>query len=305
MLFEKIKNEIQKAVVGLDDAVELMSIALISGGHVLLEGAPGLAKTTLAKNFAKALNLKFTRIQMTPDLLPGDIVGHTVYDMRRGEFRIRKGPIFANIVLVDEINRASPKTQSALLEAMEEKQVSIEGQSIKLPEPFLVIATRNPVEVEGVYQLPSAQLDRFFMEVRIGYLSEDHEKEMLKRKNEGSFTEARPVVTREEIIAAMRNARTIRVSDEIIDYIYSILKETRIDERVLLGASPRAGEHLLMAAKSKAYLEGRSYVIPDDVKNLAVPVLSHRIMLKPEYEIEGISGEDIVREVLERIEVPV
>jgi len=304
MIIEKIRTEVKKAIVGMDDVVKLMTIALLSNGHILLEGVPGLAKTTLSKNFAKSLNLAFTRVQMTPDLLPADIIGHSFYDMRTGEFKIRKGPIFTNILLVDEINRASPKTQSALLEAMEERQVTIEGQTFRLPSPFLVIATRNPVEIEGVYEIPTAQADRFMMEIKVSYLSENHEKEMLRRKNLGLFDEAKPVVSKGELEKAAKEVSGVKVSDEIIDYIYSILRATREDERALLGASPRAGEHLLLAAKAKAYLENRSYVIPDDVKSLAVPVLSHRILIKPEYEMEGLTGEEVVREALNRVEVP-
>ena len=304
MIIEKIKAEVKKAIVGMDDVVELMTIALLSNGHVLLEGVPGLAKTTLSKNFARSLNLTFTRVQMTPDLLPADIIGHSFYDMRTGEFKIRKGPIFTNILLVDEINRASPKTQSALLEAMEERQVTIEGQTFGLPRPFLVIATKNPVEIEGVYEIPTAQADRFMMEIKVSYLSENYEKEMLRRKNLGLFDEAKPVVSKGELEKAAKEVRGVKVSDEIIDYIYSILRATREDERALLGASPRAGEHLLLAAKAKAYLENRSYVIPDDVKSLAAPVLAHRILIKPEYEMEGLTGEEVVREALNRVEVP-
>ncbi len=304
MIIEKIEDEVKKAIVGMDEVVELMTIALLSNGHVLLEGVPGLAKTTLSKNFAKSLDLAFTRVQMTPDLLPADIIGHSFYDMRTGEFRIRKGPIFTNILLVDEINRASPKTQSALLEAMEERQVTIEGQTFKLPQPFLVIATRNPVEIEGVYEIPTAQADRFMMEVKVSYLSENHEKEMLRRKSLGLFDEARPVLSKVELEKAARDVGDVKVSDEIIDYIYSLLRATREDERVLLGASPRAGEHLLLAAKAKAYLENRGYVIPDDVKGLVVPVLSHRILIKPEYEMEGLTGEEVIKDALNSVEVP-
>ncbi|NJE85993.1 MoxR family ATPase [Thermococcus sp. CX2] len=304
MILEKIKAEVGKAIVGMDDVVELMTIALIANGHILLEGVPGIAKTTLSKNFAQTLGLKFSRIQMTPDILPADIIGHTFYDMRTGEFKIRKGPIFANVVLVDEINRASPKTQSALLEAMEERQVTIEGLPLKLPEPFIVLATRNPVEMEGVYELPTAQVDRFMMKIDLTYLPEESEKAMLRRKNRGEFSEASQVVPVSELAKARREAMKVHVSDAIIDYIYSIVRETRLDERVIIGASPRAGEHLLYAAKVKAYLEGRSYVIPDDVKELSVPVLAHRVVVKPEYEVDGIDGKAVVREVLERIEVP-
>ncbi|ASJ08358.1 magnesium chelatase [Thermococcus siculi] len=304
MILKKIQAEVGKALVGMDDTVELMTIALIANGHVLLEGVPGIAKTTLSKNFASTLGLKFSRIQMTPDILPADIIGHTFYDMRTGEFKIRKGPIFANVVLVDEINRASPKTQSALLEAMEERQVTIEGLPLKLPEPFVVLATRNPVEMEGVYELPTAQVDRFMMKIDISYLPEETEKEMLRRKSLGQFSEARQVVLQSELAQARRDAMKVHVSEAIIDYIYDVVKETRLDERVILGASPRAGEHLLYAAKVKAYLEGRAYVIPDDIKWLAVPVVAHRIVVKPEYEVEGIDGKTVVRETLERVEVP-
>ncbi|WP_297465094.1 MoxR family ATPase [Thermococcus sp.] len=305
MILEKIQAEVRKALVGMDDVVELMTIALVSSGHVLLEGVPGVAKTTLSKNFAKTLGLKFSRIQMTPDLLPADLIGHTFYDMRTGEFKVRKGPIFANVVLVDEINRASPKTQSALLEAMEERQVTIEGLPLKLPEPFVVLATMNPVEMEGVYELPTAQVDRFMIKIDISYLPEETEKEMLRRKSLGQFAEARQVVLPSEIIQTRRDAMRVHVSNAVIDYIYDLVRETRLDERVILGASPRAGEHLLYAAKVRAYLEGRDYVIPDDVKWLAVPVMAHRIVVKPEYEVEGIDGRTVVRDALERVEVPV
>lgn len=304
MILEKIQKEVGKAIEGMDDVVELMTIALLAEGHVLLEGVPGIAKTTLSKNFAGTIGLKFSRIQMTPDLLPADILGHTFYDMRAGEFKIRKGPIFANVVLVDEINRASPKTQSALLEAMEEKQVTIEGLPLKLPEPFIVLATRNPVELEGVYELPTAQTDRFMMKIDLTYLPEESEKRMLRRKSLGEFSEAKQVVLGTELARARREAQKVHVSDAIIDYIYEIVKATRLDERVILGVSPRGGEHLLYTARVKAYLEGRTYVIPDDVKWLAVPVLAHRIVVKPEYEVEGVNGKTVVREALENVEVP-
>ncbi|WP_297498807.1 MoxR family ATPase [Thermococcus sp.] len=305
MILEKIQAEIRKALVGMDDVVELMTIALMASGHVLLEGVPGVAKTTLGKNFANTLGLKFSRIQMTPDLLPADLIGHTFYDMRSGEFKVRKGPIFANVVLVDEINRASPKTQSALLEAMEERQVTIEGLPLKLPEPFVVLATMNPVEMEGVYELPTAQIDRFMMRIDISYLPEETEKEMLRRKSLGQFSEARQSVLSSELAQARRKAMGVHVSDAIINYIYEIVKETRMDDRVILGASPRAGEHLLYAAKVRAYLDNRDYVLPDDVKWLAVPIISHRIVVKPEYEVDGVDGKTIVSDVLERVEVPV
>lgn len=304
MILEKIQAEVGKALVGMDDVVELMTIALIANGHVLIEGVPGVAKTTLSRNFAGTLGLKFARIQMTPDLLPADLIGHTFYDMRTGEFKIRKGPVFANVLLVDEINRASPKTQSALLEAMEERQVTIEGLPLKLPEPFVVIATMNPVELEGVYELPTAQVDRFMLKIDVPYLPEETELEMLRRKNLQEFSEARQVVSQGEILQARKAAMAVHVSDAVLRYIYSLVKATRLDERVILGASPRAGEHLLYAAKVRAYLDNRSYVIPDDVKRLAVPVMAHRIVVKPEYEVDGVDGGAVVRDALDSVEVP-
>ena len=303
-ILDRIQEEVGKALVGMEDVVELMTIALIANGHILIEGVPGIAKTTLSKNFARSIGLKFSRIQMTPDLLPADIIGHTFYDMRSGEFKIRKGPIFANVVLVDEINRAPPKTQSALLEAMEERQATIEGTPMGLPEPFMVLATRNPVEIEGVYELPTAQIDRFMIKIDMTYPSEENEKELLMRKDSGQFTESKQVVLGTEIAAAKMEASRVKTSRAIVDYIYEILKRTRLDERVILGASPRAGEHLLYASKARAYLHGRSYVIPDDVKLLAPHVISHKIIVKPEYEVESVDGRTIITELLDEIEVP-
>lgn len=302
---ERLKKEVNKAVVGKEDVIELLAIALLSEGHVLIEGIPGVAKTTIAKAFSKAIGLKFSRIQLTPDLLPADIIGIFYYDQKTGEWTIKHGPIFANVVLADEINRAQPKTQSALLEAMQERQVTIEGITHKLPEPFLVIATMNPLEHEGVYVLPEAQLDRFMLKIDVGFPDRDEEIRLLKRKSKDEFWEVEPIVTHEELLELMRKAREVSVSDEIIEYIYEIVSKTRSDERLLFGASPRAGEHLLYAAKASAFLDGRDYVIPDDVKKVAPSVLSHRLLLKAEYELEGIKTKDIIREILEDTEVPV
>jgi len=303
-ILSKIEEELRKAVVGLEEQIKLLTTCFLTGGHALIEGVPGIAKTTLTKNFANIFGMGFTRIQMTPDLLPADILGHTFYDMRSGEFKLRKGPIFTNVLLVDEINRASPKTQAALLEAMEERQVTIEGRTLKLPEPFIVLATRNPVEMEGVYILPMAQRDRFMMRIDMTYLPEKAEKELLRRKNFGDFSESRQIFTKETVLKIRWDAKKTYASDAIIEYIYGIVSETRRDERVLLGASPRAGEHLLFASKTLAYIKGRNYVIPDDVKELAVPVIAHRIVLKPEYEIENITPPQIIEEILKRTEVP-
>lgn len=301
---ERLKEEIHKAVVGKDDVIELLAVALLAGGHVILEGIPGVAKTTIAKSFANAIGLKFSRIQLTPDLLPADIVGSTYYDQRSGEFKIRRGPIFANIVLADEINRAQPKTQSALLEAMQEGQVTIEGYTIKLPEPFLVIATKNPLEHEGVYTLPEAQLDRFMLQIKVGYPDKEEELNLLKRKDLLQFSEASQIIGLREVGSLIRRAKEVRTSDPVLEYLYEIITSTRRDERLLVGASPRASEHLLYAAKALAFLRGRDYVIPDDIKEMAVPVLSHRILVRAEYELEGVKGEDVIKEILDETEVP-
>ena len=301
---EKLKKEVSKAVVGKEEVIELLAVALLSKGHVLLEGVPGVAKTTIAKAFANAIGLSFSRIQLTPDLMPADIIGSVVYDQRTSEFKVRKGPIFANVVLADEINRATPKTQSALLEAMQEGQVTIEGNTYPLPKPFLVIATKNPVEYEGVYNLPEAQLDRFMMRIQIGYPDKDEELLLLKRKEKGEFNTVGRIVDAKEVLSLIEEASKVKASEEILNYIYEISLRTRTDERVLLGASPRASEHLLFASKSLAFLRGRDYVIPDDVKEMAVHVLSHRIKIKAEYEIDGLKAEDLVREILDEIEVP-
>ncbi|AMM53290.1 AAA family ATPase [Pyrococcus kukulkanii] len=304
-LLSILKKEIHKAVVGKDEVIELLTIALLAEGHVIIEGIPGVAKTTIAKSFAQALGLKFSRIQLTPDLLPADILGTVYYDQTDGLWKIKKGPIFANIVLADEINRAQPKTQSALLEAMQERQVTIEGKTYKLDRPFLVIATKNPLEFEGVYNLPEAQIDRFMMEIKVGYPDKEEELEMLRRKDRGEFSEVKTVFTKAQILTAMEETKKVKVSEEVLRYLYEIVTRTRTDERLLIGASPRASEHLLYASKAKAFLEGRDYVIPDDVKSLAVPILAHRLMVKAEYEVEGVKGETVVREIIEEVEVPI
>jgi len=294
---EKLIKEVGKVVVGYEDVIELLAVALIAKGHVLIEGVPGIAKTTIAKAFAKALGLSFSRIQLTPDLMPADITGSVYFDAKTSEFKFRKGPIFANIVLADEINRAMPKTQSALLEAMQERQVTVEGVTYKLPEPFMVIATMNPVESEGVYKLPEAQLDRFMLRIRLEYLSPEKEMEFLRRKSENIFGEV-------ESVDFDLNSKFVKVSDKILEYIHRIAIETRMDKRLLLGASPRAMEHLLIASKSLATIRKRDYVVPDDVKYLAKFVLPHRLIVKPEFEIDGLKADEVVEEILKRVEVP-
>ncbi len=235
--------------------------------------------------------------------MPADIIGSVFYDQKEMEFGVRKGPIFANIVLADEINRATPKTQSALLEAMQEQQVTIEGATFPLPKPFLTIATMNPVETEGVYNLPEAQLDRFMIKIQVGYLDRDKELLLLRRKEMEEFNTVEKIMDGNDVLSLMNEARAVKVSEAILDYIYEISLRTRNDERVLLGASPRASEHLLFASKSLAFLRGREYVIPDDVKELAPHVISHRIIIKAEHEIDGFKSVDLVREILDEVEV--
>ena len=299
---ERLKEEIGKAVVGYEDAVELLAVSLLSEGHVILEGVPGVAKTTLAKSFAKAIGLSFSRIQLTPDLMPADITGSVVYDARNSSFYFRKGPIFANIVLADELNRAMPKTQSALLEAMQEKQVTVEGKTYPLPEPFMLVATMNPVEVESVYRLPEAQKDRFLLRIKMEYLGKEKEILFLRRKTAESNAEIKEIGA--NISELKRKVRRIRVDDRILEYIHSICSATRLDNRIILGASPRAMEHMMSASRSLAFIRGRDYVIPDDVKYVARHVLPHRIALKAEFEIEGLRPDEVVNEILEKTEVP-
>ncbi|MGC8983044.1 MAG: AAA family ATPase [Desulfurococcaceae archaeon] len=308
MLYKPVRSELLERGILIEKEweVKILVACLLARGHALLEGVPGVAKTTLAKSLARLLNLEFKRVQMTPDLLPADIIGFYVYDQKTGEFRLRRGPIFTNILLVDEINRASPRTQSALLEAMQERQVTIEGVTFKLEEPFMVIATQNPIEMEGVFPLPEAQLDRFLAKVETGYPSTRGFKDLLKRIDEieAAVEELKPVVSREDVLRAIREVRGVRVDDSIHDYIVSLVEETRKHPAVRLGGSPRAGIAILRLAKAWAYLDGRSYVIPDDVKSVAKPALVHRLILKPEYEVEGFTPARVVDDVLAKTPVP-
>jgi MoxR-like ATPase len=286
--------------------VKLILAALIARGHVLIEGVPGVAKTTIAKSIARSLSLEFKRVQMTPDLLPMDIIGYKIFDQKTGEFKFVKGPIFTNILLADEINRASPRTQSALLEAMQERQVTVEGETFRLDEPFMVLATQNPVEMEGVFPLPEAQLDRFLIKVETGYPTTKGFTAMLKRIDEiEAWVESiKPVVSREDVLNEIKNVRDVRVDEVIYQYIATLVEETRRHSAVRLGASPRSGIAVLRMAKAVAYLDGRNYVIPDDVKQVLVPTLSHRLILNPEFEIEGVSASRIIEEIMSKVPVP-
>jgi len=301
---ELVIEEVGEVIVGKRDVIKYVLIALYVGGHVLLEGVPGVAKTLMAKTIARSFNMVFSRIQATPDLLPSDIIGTFVYDPKTGDFKPRKGPIFANIVLFDEINRASPRTQSALLEAMQERQVTIEGVTFKLPEPFMVIATMNPIEMEGTFPLPEAQVDRFLLKVVVDYPDHEESMEILKRIHYIEEYPVRPVASYEDVNKIKKMLPLVIVSDEVLEYIVDIVEETRRHPMVRLGGSPRAAISLYLASKAYALMEGRDYVIPDDIKFVAKPVLRHRIILKPESEFEGVTPDNVIDDVLKKIPVP-
>jgi MoxR-like ATPase len=303
----RFETDLHRIIVGQDETIRLAYIALVLGGHVLIEGVPGTAKTLLARTVAQLIGGTFKRIQFTPDLMPSDVVGTSVYELSTGQFRIRRGPIFGNVVLADEVNRAPAKTQSALLEAMEERQVTLEGAAQPLPDPFLVLATQNPVEYEGTYPLPEAQLDRFLFKAVVRYPEPGEEIAILRAHSAGlpladvaSLTPLDP--------SALRDARTeveaVTVESSIFEYIVRVAGESRRSSDVLLGASPRAAVHLLRAAKAAAAIDGRDYVTPDDVKSLVPAVFRHRLVLKAEAEIEGLDADAVVRRILARLDVP-
>jgi MoxR-like ATPase len=292
--------QVAQAYIGTPDVPEMLLIALLARGHVLLEGVPGVAKTTLVKTFSRTLGCGFKRIQFTPDLLPSDITGTYILDMRNSTFVLRQGPIFANIVLGDEINRAPAKTQSALLEAMQESQVTIEGDTRPLDPPFMVLATQNPIEHEGTYPLPEAQVDRFLLKVTVRYPSAEEEKQILRTYNRPQI-EIKTILAPQRILELQRLADDVHVDDELMDYIIGLSRFTRQHRRVYIGVSPRASLMLLHASKGRALVRGRSYLLPDDVKALASSVLAHRILLAPEAEMEGIHPEEIVTEALEKV----
>lgn len=301
----EIMNEVNKAIVGKNQILEDIFIALMCDGHVLLEGVPGVAKTYMAKIFAQTLGCTFKRIQFTPDLLPSDILGTYVFDQKTSEFSFREGPVFANIVLADEINRAPPKTQSALLEAMQEKQVTIEGVKHVLPKPFMVLATQNPIEHEGTYPLPEAQIDRFLFKLNVDYPTESEEVEMLKRRTEANGDNVKSVAS-PNILAKMQSVvQSVYVAPEIMEYIRDIVIRSRRNPQVLLGGSPRASIVLMEGAKARAALNGRDYVIPDDVKAIAQQSLNHRLILRPEAELEGVSVNRIIASIIGEIAIPI
>jgi len=299
-------NEVCKVIVGKEHVLEQVMLGILANGHILFEDYPGLAKTMIAKSFAMTLGCTFRRVQFTPDLLPADITGTYVYDQKTGDFHLRRGPIFTNILLADEINRAPPKTQAALLEAMQEKQVTLDGETHHLENPFIVVATQNPIELEGTYPLPEAQLDRFMMKIRIGYPNMEQEREILRRRLERKSDEINlDRVADPEILARMqRKIEDVHIDEDIIGYIVEIVHATRNHTRVDIGASPRGSLALLKLSKARALLSERDYVVPDDVKDVAVPALCHRIILKTEYWFREVSTESIIEQILSQIPVP-
>ncbi len=303
-----VKSEIGKVIIGQDEAIELMLAGLLSDGHVLLEGVPGIAKTLLAKLLARCLSVHFSRIQFTPDLMPTDVTGTTVFNLQKSEFNFNKGPVFSNFVLIDEINRAPAKTQASLFEVMEERQVTVDGQTHEMIFPFFVIATQNPIEQEGTYKLPEAQLDRFIFRIKMEYPSLEQEKLILQRFSEDfklkQVNSVVPVMTPGEISKFQSLIEKVHIKDELIDYIAKIVYATRNHGSIFLGASPRASLSVLKASKAIAALSGRSFVIPDDIRRVALPVLNHRILLTPEKEMDGTTPENIINEITQNLEVP-
>ena len=303
---DRILDEMDRAVVGKREALELVLLGFLADGHVLIEDFPGLGKTLIARSFAQVFAMDFGRVQFTPDLMPSDVTGSSVFNQRTGDFEFRPGPIFTNLLLGDEINRAPPKTQAALLEAMQERQVTIEGQTTRLELPFLVIATQNPIEYEGTYPLPEAQLDRFILRIGIGYPSRDDEWALLERRLErGADEVSLDVVTdRNGLLEMQASIEQVHVSEPIGSYIVDIVSSTRTSQRVQVGASPRGSLAILKLSRAKAALAGRDFVTPEDVKAVAVPALSHRLILRPELWVQRVRPEDVVRESLETVPAP-
>jgi MoxR-like ATPase len=303
---ERLVDNLARVVHAPAETLRLVVLSLVAEGHVIVEDFPGVGKTMLAKSLARSLDLEFSRIQFTPDLLPSDVTGVNVFNQRVNEFEFRPGPVFANVLLVDEINRASPKTQAALLEAMQESQVTIDGETYVLDRPFIVIATQNPIEYEGTYPLPEAQLDRFSMRLALGYPPLADEARMLNEQTtEPPLESLTPVATLTEVTAAIEEARSLFVEESLNRYVVAVLRHTRGSSRLALGASPRSGIALLRVAKARALAEGRDYVLPDDIKAIAAPVLAHRLILAPEARSAGLTAEEIVGEAIEQTPVPV
>jgi len=309
--FARLRAEVGKAVVGQDGAVTGLTVALLAGGHVLLEGVPGVAKTLLVRTLSRSLGLDTKRVQFTPDLMPGDVTGSLVYDAKAGDFEFRQGPVFTNILLADEINRTPPKTQSSLLEAMEERQVSADGRTLALPSPFLVAATMNPVEYEGTYTLPEAQLDRFLMKLVLDLPERDTEVEVLSRHSAGfdprdlGAAGVGPVLSADQLLRAQAQVRSVQAGQDVLGYIVDLARGTRQSPSVRLGVSPRGTTALLAATKAWAWLNGSPAITPDHVQAMALPVLRHRLQLRPEAELEGVGADTVLRSVLQQVQVPI
>jgi len=305
---KKIKQEIGKVIVGQEEMVDLLITSIVADGHVLIEGVPGVAKTLAAKLLSKILSVDFSRVQFTPDLMPSDVIGTSIFNLKTSEFEFKKGPVFSNLVLIDEINRAPAKTQAALFEVMEERQITVDGYTHKMKEPYLVIATQNPIEHEGTYRLPEAQLDRFLFKIAVDYPSLENEVDILSRhhsrKGALPLGEIDAVLTSEQIVALKSFSSQVHIEANLLKYIAQIVHETRNNPMLFLGASPRASISILIASKAYALLNGRDFVSPEDIKKVAFPVLRHRILLSPEKEMEGVSADDVIKLLINKIEVP-
>lgn len=303
-----IRQQMKEIIVGQEKVIDLLIIALLSDGHVLIEGVPGVAKTLIANLLAKTIDTDFQRIQFTPDLMPSDIIGTSIYNEHKGEFEFKKGPVFSNIILIDEINRSPAKTQSALFEVMEERNITVEGQTFEMTYPFFVIGTQNPIEHEGTYRLPEAQTDRFFFRIKIGFPSLEQESMILKKFNTENYhsklDKIKPVLNQQDLKYIREKVNEIHVEEQLFGYISKIVQETPENPDIFLGASPRASLAILKASKAVAAFHGRDFITPEDIKFVVPPSLNHRIILNPEKEIEGISTEDVIQAVLKKIEIP-
>ncbi len=304
----QIKSELGKVIIGQQNMIELLIVSILSNGHSLIEGVPGVAKTVTAKLLAKTMNVDFSRIQFTPDLMPSDILGTSIFNVKTSEFEFKKGPLFSNIILIDEINRAPAKTQAALFEAMEERQITIDGTQYNMEPPFLVFATQNPVEQEGTYRLPEAQLDRFLFKINVRYPTLEEEVKILERKHEQKNTQIEklitPVLSAKQIAEYQNTIKKIIAEKNLIKYIASIVDNTRVNANLFLGASPRASIAIMDASKALAAINGRDFITPDDIKKVATPILAHRIILTPEREMEGLTAQQVVEQIIEGLEIP-
>jgi MoxR-like ATPase len=305
---DKVKEEIRKIIIGQDAMIQLLSVAILTGGHILIEGVPGIAKTLTAKLFARTLGINFSRIQFTPDLMPSDVLGTSVYNAKKSEFEFRRGPIFAGVVLVDEVNRAPAKTQSALIEVMEEKQVTVDGTTYAMEKPFIVVATQNPIEHEGTYRLPEAQLDRFLFKIQVEYPSLEQEIEIITRFQNNAYSSeiesVKPVLNAAKLLELSKAVFAVRIEENLVEYIARIVHETRGHSGLILGGSPRASLSIAYGAKAIAIINGRDFVTPDDIQFVVFPALRHRLILTPEKEMEGSQTDDIIKDIISKLEVP-